>query len=384
MGGSNLAGVQQDFDPLSLMNDIQCVPLTPPKHDCPSKMIFLGIRRRGTSLEHNPPAIWPRRWKRRRRWSRPRRGHRLRLGSEVVKGMKPTFLVVSPADDKDSDENESGGPKKRGRPSATRVPGGAESSKKTRRSPATRTQHTINRISKAAGHGAERLGSTTAGGVYHRSMPGLRVPHGSVGTLEQEPPSWIVGREVMETQRDMGSSGPQQIVLPENAEDEEDLKEIPGNLSERERLMLQMTHAEEERGAVRVIKCKLCPKARLSSWVIFERHCRSCEKHPSELRFCANCGDHFARSDSEKRHQEKKDQEACHKTSQDEAKKKRENIERIFYAFDPALTFCLKNGLEIGPRFSEVVAKTLENSSKKVSKTEEILWEGDSWATGLL
>jgi hypothetical protein len=215
-------------------------------------------------------------------------------------------------------------------------------------------------------------------------MPGLRVSQGSVGALEPEQPFGIVGREVMETRRDMGGSGPRQIAIPENAEDEEDLKEIPGNLSERERLMLQMTQAEEDRGAVRVIKCKLCPKARLSSWVIFERYCRSCEKHPSELRFCANCGDHFARSDSEKRHQEKKDQEACHKTSQDEAKKKRENIERIFYAFDPALTFYLKNGLEIGPRFSDVVSKTLENTSKKVSKTEEILWEGDSWATGLL
>jgi hypothetical protein len=297
--------------------------------------------------------------------------------------MKPTAMVVSPADDKNSDESESGGPK-RARPSGTRVPGGAESKSRTRRSPATRTRTFSNDISKTAGCRAERLGSTTARGVYHRSMPGLRVSQGSVGALEPEQPSWIVGREVMETRRDMGSSGSQQIVIPENAEDEEDLKEIPANLSERERLMLQMTPAEKERGAVRVIKCKLCPKARLSSWVIFERHCRSCEKHPSELRFCANCGDHFARSDSEKRHQEKKDQEACHKTSQDEAKKKRENIERIFYAFDPALTFCLKNGLEIGPRFSEVVAKTLENTSKKVSKTEEILWEGDSWATGLV
>jgi hypothetical protein len=94
MGGSNLAGVQQDLDPLSLMNDIPCVPLTPLKHDRPSKSIFLDIRRRGISLEHNPPAIWPRRWKRRRRWSRPRRGHRLRSGSEVVKGMKPKAMVV--------------------------------------------------------------------------------------------------------------------------------------------------------------------------------------------------------------------------------------------------------------------------------------------------
>jgi hypothetical protein len=379
MGGSNLAGVQPDVDPLG---NLLCVPLTPPNHVRPSKNDFprypapwdfagptghlatsTGALNPMGTLEARPSTSFGKR-------SRQR--------------YEPIFLVVSPADDKNSDENESGGPKKRGRPSTTRVPWGAGSSKKTRRSPATRTQQSINDISKAVGRGAERLGSTTVGGVYHRSMPGLRVPQGSVGALEQEQPSWIVGREVMETRRDTGSSGPQQIVLPENTEDEEDLKEIPANLSERERLMLQMTPAEKERGAVRVIKCKLCPKARLSSWVIFERHCKSWEKHPSEIRFCANCGDYFARSDSGKRHKEKRHQEACHKTSQDEAKKKRENVERIFYAFDAALTFCLKNGLEIGPRFSDVVGKTLENTSKKVSKTEEILWKGDSWATGLL
>jgi hypothetical protein len=196
-------------------------------------------------------------------------------------------------------------------------------------------------------------------------MPGLRVPQGSVGALEQEQPSWIVGREVMETRRDTGSSGPQQIVLPENTEDEEDLKEIPANLSERERLMLQMTQAEEERGAVRVIKCKLCPKARLSSWVIFERHCRSCEKHPSDSGSAqiAAITSHVQTRENVTRI--KRHQEACHKTSQDEAKKKRENVERIFYAFDAALTFCLKNGLEIGPRFSDVVAPRHSRTLRK-------------------
>ena len=214
-------------------------------------------------------------------------------------------------------------------------------------------------------------------------MPGHRVPQGSVGALEQGQPSWIVGRGVVETRRDTGSSEPQQIVLPENAEDEEDLKEIPENLSERERQMLQMTQAEDERGAVRVIKCRLCPKALLSSWVTFQRHCRSCEKHPSEIRFCATCGDYFARPDSGKRHLKKEHQEACRNTSREEADKKREKVERIFNAFDTELTKCLKNGLEIEPSFSDVVTKVLGNTSKKVSKTE-ISLKGDHWATGLL
>src|SRR5260370_14066123 len=47
------------------------------------------------------------------------------------------------ANDEDSDENEPG-PQKRARPNATRVPGEAQSSKRTRRSPATMTRKTIN------------------------------------------------------------------------------------------------------------------------------------------------------------------------------------------------------------------------------------------------
>ncbi|KAH8998687.1 hypothetical protein EDB92DRAFT_1200745 [Lactarius akahatsu] len=100
-----------------------------------------------------------------------------------------------------SEENGSG-PQKRARPSA-RVPGGAESTERTRRSPATRTRHSINSKSKAAGCGAERLASTTAQGVYHRSLPGLSVSQGSVGALEQGQPSWIEERDV-ETRHDTG------------------------------------------------------------------------------------------------------------------------------------------------------------------------------------
>jgi len=136
------------------------------------------------------------------------------------------------------------------------------------------------------------------------------------GALEQEQPE---GREQVDTWHDPESSAPLQSA--ENAEDEEDLR-VPGNLMERERLMFQTTQADEERGAVRVIKCKLCPKPRFSSWVTFQRHCKSCEKHPSELRFCPKCGDYFGRPDSGVRHNDKKHQEACLNMSQDEAMRK--------------------------------------------------------------
>ena len=210
-------------------------------------------------------------------------------------------------------------------------------------------------------------------------MPGLHVPQGLVGALEPEQPSWIVGREVVDTRRDTGNAGPQQIVLQENAEDEEELQEVPKDLTKRERLMLQMTQAEDERGAVRVIKCKLCPQEKpFGSWVIFQRHCKSCEKHPSELMYCPSCGDYFGRPDSIKRHLEKKNKAAC----RGDAEGKQRRVERLLEAFNRRLTDRLMNGLEFKSRFSVVMSKKLTNTSKKVSKTETSS-EDDSWADGL-
>jgi hypothetical protein len=296
--------------------------------------------------------------------------------------MIPIIMIVTPADDKNSDDNE-GRPTKRDRPTGNRALGGAESTKRTRRSPATRTRKEIKSRSKAAGRGAERLASTKARGLYSRPLTGLRVPQGSVGALELEQPSWIEERDVVETWNDTGSSVPQQTVQ-EHTEDQEDLHKIPGKLSQRERLMLQMTQAEEECGGVRVIRCKLCPETAFSTWIIFQRHCRSCEKHPSALEYCPTCGDPFARSDSKDRHKDKKHQEACQKTPQEEADMKKEKVERLLKAFEGKLTHCLKNGLDIKHLFSDVVAPILTNTSKKVSKTVEISLKGDPWFAGLL
>ncbi|KAH9042238.1 hypothetical protein EDB85DRAFT_1241491 [Lactarius pseudohatsudake] len=269
-----------------------------------------------------------------------------------------------------SEENETG-PQKRAKSNATRVlGGGAESTKRARRSPATRTRPETNSKSKAAGRGAERLASTTAQGVYHRSLPGLSVSQGSMGALEHGQPSWIEERDV-ETRHDTGS---QQVVLQsaENAEVGGSLHKIPGNLSARDRLMLETTQADEERGAVREIKCKLCTtKPPFKTWEIYKRHCKSCEKHPqaSTLKFCSKCGDYFGRPDSGVRHRKnKKYQKVCLETSQDEASEKQQKVERLLKEFEARLEHCLRNGEEIGPRFSDIVNKVLTNTSKKVSR----------------
>ena len=287
--------------------------------------------------------------------------------------MNPTAVIVLLAEDKNSDEAESGGPKKRARLSA-RVSGGAASTKWTRQ-PSTTTQRAIETTSKAAGRGAERLAPTIAQGVGPRSPLGLSVSQRLMEALELEQPSWIAGREQVGTRRNTRSSEPQQISLHEHSED---LRQIPGNLSERERSMLQMTQAEWERGAVRAIKCFLCPKASLSSWAIFQRHCNTCERHPFELNFCRWCGLYFALSDSRNRHE--RDEVCRNKPHHDATMQKKEKIERLFEAFNARLTHCLKNGEEIELMFSDAMNEMLTGTSKKVSK--KISLEG-TWAAGL-
>ena len=200
-----------------------------------------------------------------------------------------------------------------------------------------------------------------------------------MGVLQLGQPPRIVGREQAGAQRDTGSSVPRQISLQEHGEDGEDLRQIPGNLSERERSMLQMTQIERERGAVRAIRCNLCPKVSLSSWAIFQRHCDACERHPFELNFCRWCGLYFARSDSRDRHED--DQVCRNKPHHDATMQKKAKIERLFEAFNARLTHCLKNGEEIELMFSDAMSEMLTGTSKKVSK-KKISLEG-TWAAGL-
>ncbi|KAH9021699.1 hypothetical protein EDB83DRAFT_95950 [Lactarius deliciosus] len=376
MDDSSFSG-QGESDLSPILNPIMtCVSLTPPIRERPSDTSFLEIRRRQTTRNSSTSSQRPPR--RCLRQSRLRRCHRPPSESGVVNGMKPIAILFPSTDDKNSSEDGSGG-LKRGK-HATRVPGGAGSTNRIRRSPSTRTQQISKSISKAVGRGAERLASTTARELYHRSLLGLSVSQGSVGALEQEQPSWIEEREQMEARYDVGSSVPLQSV--ENARDGK-LYKIPGKLTERERLMLQMTQADEERGAVRVIKCRVCPEREFGGWLTFRRHCNSCEKHPSALKFCSKCGDYFGRPDSEDRHKGKKYQGACLSTSQDEAKQKEQKVGRLLEAFEARLKHCLRTGEEIRPLFSDVVTKKLTNTSKKVSKREETWVEGNSWADGL-
>jgi len=158
----------------------------------------------------------------------------------------------------------------------------------------------------------------------------------------------------------------------------EGLYAIPSTLTERQRLMLRTTEDDVERGAVRVIKCKLCPTVNLSSWQCFRRHCKTSEDHPAELTFCDRCGDYFGRRDSEKRHKGKKYQEECRATPRDQAEWKKKTTERLFKDFKANMEHCLRTGEELGPRFAAIAKATVPTTSKKIFKHKRIQLEGDS------
>lgn len=117
------------------------------------------------------------------------------------------------------------------------------------------------------------------------------------------------------------------------------------------------------RGAVRVIKCKLCPTARFSR--LRGRYISTnASRDPSRLR---SCGDYFGRRDSGVfHHKDKKYQEACLDSSQHEAREKKQKVEWLLrvkelniHSSDSALSEagalseeCLRNGEDIEPLMS--------------------------------
>ncbi|KAH9020002.1 hypothetical protein EDB84DRAFT_1623093 [Lactarius hengduanensis] len=252
----------------------------------------------------------------------------------------------------------------------------AGSTKRARRTPAIRTQSNINGKSKAVGRGAGRLASTTARGVYHRSLLGPSVPQGSVGTLVQEQPSWTEEREQEETRHDTSSSLPQQIDL-RNPEIAEVLRAIPKSLTTWQRLLLQTTQADVECGAVSVIKCRLCPTERFKNWAYFCRHCRDSEEHPAEIKCCERCGIYFGRKDSMKRHNNSATKTCCG-TTPDEAARRKYKVKQLLAAFLARAEYCLRTGEELGPTFAAIARAELPSKSKKAFSSRKNKLEGNS------
>jgi hypothetical protein len=233
-------------------------------------------------------------------------------------------------DDDDSSSRES--PQKRGNSTTDGVLEAAWSAKRARRTPATKTQPKINRKSKAVGCGAGRFASTTARGVYHRSSLGPSVPQGSMGA----------GTTVMDRgERRRKRSTMQAAALCQ--EISEDIHAIPKTLTAWQWLLLQTTQADVERGAVSVMKCRLCPTERFKTWACFSRHCRDREEHPAKVKCCERCGIYFRRQDSMKRHNDSATKVCC-VTTPAEVTWRKHKAEQLLADFQAMVEYCLRTG----------------------------------------
>ena len=169
-----------------------------------------------------------------------------------------------------------------------------------------------------------------------------------------------------ETQHKWHSMVPQ-LVGPQPGGSLAGLYKIPGSLTLRQQLMLCITEDEARCGAVHSIKCKLCPKVALQSWQCYQRHCDESEVHPVELSFCDRCGDHFARSDSLKRHRRGKN---CHRRSQDDNDGAKNRINWHLNDFNARMECSLRTGEVFKCRFAKI-AHRIRNESNDLATSEK-------------
>ncbi|KAH8985634.1 hypothetical protein EDB86DRAFT_2833049 [Lactarius hatsudake] len=274
------------------------------------------------------------------------------------------------------ERGSSGTAHKRRRPSASWVLEEAEgSAKRTHHTPATSAQERDKPYTYDSTVQSREARTITAQGLYFHPLLGSSAQQEMVRFSEQEQ---LEGRGPSKTQHD--SCGMVPPHTEGSAEGQEGLYAIPSTLTERQRLMLRTTADDVERGAVHVIKCKLCPAVELGSWQCFRRHCNTSEDHPAELTFCNRCGDHFGRRDSEKRHSGKRYQEECRTTPRDQAEWKKKTVKRLFEDFSTKIELCLRTGEELGPRFAAITQQAMQQAKVPTTskKQKKIRLEGDS------
>jgi hypothetical protein len=131
-------------------------------------------------------------------------------------------------------------------------------------------------------------------------------------------------------------------------------------------MFLQISEADDARGAAQEFKCRLCPDAKLRDFEEFKRHCRTSEVHPRLIHFCDRCGDFFARIDALKRHCSLPPPE-CRKATPVMAAKKRRETEEEHKDFIGQLEHALRTGegIENLKGFSQIIKEKYPESSKK-------------------
>jgi len=244
---------------------------------------------------------------------------------------------------------------------------GGGSTNGTHRRPTTGTPASINRKSKAAGRGAERLAAHSAQGLYHRSSQGPSVQQDSTGMIVPEQLPWAEESVERATWHK-----PNNVVPQEGGESEAaggDIFNIPRQFEKRHRAFLGANPADWARGTIRVLKCRLCPDAGFKNWADFRRHCDQMEAHPRQIEFCESCGDFFARPDSLIRHRKSRPLR-CLRVDSNTAEEKRRKTIVAFEDFKASLEHCLETGEDIGMSFGQIIKKEFPDSSKRGSRQQ--------------
>jgi hypothetical protein len=239
--------------------------------------------------------------------------------------------------------------------------------------PAVEAPTSVTTTSKAIGYKAGVLMAPSAHGGNDQR---LHVP-----SVQQEPTAIITQEELPLVEGSMQGAmrGQSDRILQEEPEvfsTENDTFEetknivfhIPKRLKKDYKLFLDATSEDFERGALHVVKCKLCPGVTFKSWDHFTRHCKTAELHPLKLLFCDHCGDFFARGDSLERHSNNRASGECHDLSRQEAEAKRNETRAIHREFLDNTKAYLETNQETWTPFVQVIKEKYPNSSKRVKR----------------
>ncbi|KAI9460707.1 hypothetical protein F5148DRAFT_1216228, partial [Russula earlei] len=194
-----------------------------------------------------------------------------------------------------------------------------------------------------------------------------------MSTVAQEELPWVEGRAQGAAWLQTGSVVQQQEANDgEPEEAERHPFRISKRLNERHRSMLEATSADWARGAVRALKCRLCPDADFSNWEDYKRHSDTAEAHPRRISFCELCGDYFARGDSLVRHRKNPPPE-CRNVSPDVAENKRAATRKAHQEFAEGLAGLLKSNEVKGFwHFSKRMKGMYPKSSKRAIRQRHL------------
>ena len=239
-----------------------------------------------------------------------------------------------------------------------------------------------NSISKAAGRRAGKLVAHNTHEVYHQILPGPSVQGATTETTAEEELPWVEGSEEGTMWQCVNSVvQPQEAIISamggETEAAERGAFRIPKHFSKRHRGLLNATSDDWARGAIRELKCRLCPGAAFSNWEDFKRHCDLMKAHPLRVSFCGYCGDFFARMDLLAWHCKSRPPE-CLGVTPDEALVKCRETERVHGEFQQKLECCLRTNKEFGTPFAQTIKEMYLGSSKRGSRQQSRLKEPKS------